>query len=190
MDYSLAINTACCCAKHALPSAGHFAPQWPTSMDEDLEKVTPSRKFALYFACSGLFLICIVASYAAQQAYQASLDGLLNNVRSRTENRTDLQLYFLRQDKAGLRQILSEYIKPDAIQSAAALSNIGEILATRTQHQTNSEDVVSLRAIRGESADADSSLAGFDRNQQPSGTGFWSSITTQNLVIHFVTTVL
>lgn len=148
-----------------------------------------AKRIALLFLGSGLVLICIAAGYVAQRGFQVSLDNLTSDVVARAQNRPDLQLYFHQQNTSGLNQVLAEFLHSDAVLSAGAYSNVGKLLTSRDRKTTKPDHTPSLRSIRGDAAVTDTSLTSYNRDQQPAGTGFWSSLTASDPIINLVTPV-
>jgi len=148
-----------------------------------------TRKILVIFVCSGLLLSCIAGSYVAQREYTVALDDIVNNVQARALNRADMQLYFHQSNKAGLKQILEEFLDERAAVSAAAYSSEGKLIASRSRIGEESEEGPALRSIRGDTSVTATSLTAYDPEQQLSGTDFWSSLTAANSTIQLVTPV-
>lgn len=148
-----------------------------------------TRKIVIFFVCSGLLLSCIAAGYVAQREYHFALEELVNSELARAQNSVDLKLYLHRQDKASLHRILEDFLTPDAAASADAYSSVGKFLTSRARKGAKSDDPSSLRSIRGEASVTDTSLTAYDQDRQLTGTGFWSSLTASEPIIHLVTPV-
>jgi diguanylate cyclase (GGDEF)-like protein len=152
--------------------------------------MTVTQRIAVLFICSGLLFVGIAAGYIAQREYQFALQEIINDSQVRTQNRAELQLYFHQQNKPDLQQFLTDLVKPEAVESAAAFSNVGELLAVREGRGSKAGPPPSLGSIRRDAPVTDITLTAYDSDQHQSGTGFWASLTARNPTIHLVIPVL
>lgn len=148
--------------------------------------MTVTQRIAVLLVCSGLLFITIAAGYTAQREYQSTLQEIVNEAQVRTQNRAELQLYFHQQNETGLSQFLSEMVKPEAVQSAAAYNNIGELIINREGNANKQGAPPSLRSIREDAPVTDITLTAYNSDQQRIGTGFFASLTASNPTIHLI----
>ena len=146
--------------------------------------MTVVKKIIALVVSSSLLLSCMATGYVAQREYQIALDGLVNNALALALNRPDLQLYFYRRDQSRLKDILGDFLEPNAVSVAIAYSNLGEVLAGRDATNTTPSHLPPLESIRAHLSVTDSGLTAFDRKNNLSGSGFWSSLIASDPIIH------
>jgi diguanylate cyclase (GGDEF)-like protein len=149
-----------------------------------------TQRIAVLFIGGGLLFVGIATGYIAQREYQFSLQELVNDAQLRTQNSAELQLYFHQQNETELEQFLSVLAQPDAVDSAAAFSNVGELLAASDERSSQAASPESLNSFRGDAPVTDITLTAYDSDQLQSGTGFWSSLTASSPTVHLVIPVL
>lgn len=148
--------------------------------------MTVSRKIAILFIFSGLFITCFATAYTAQREYQIALEAIVNNVLARVQDRADLHLYIHREEKPSLDHVLGDVLKLEAAASAGIYNNVGNALTSRNRKGSTAEEPPSLRAIRGAATVTDTSLTAYDPDRNVVGIGFWSSLFSRNSTIHLI----
>jgi HAMP domain-containing protein len=153
-------------------------------------EVAITRKVIILFFCTGLFFSCIATGYVGQREYQLALGELVAGELIQVLSRTDLPLYFYRQDALTLQELLGEFLQDPAVVTTVAYNNLGDLLAARDRNGSTPPHPPSLESIRENFPVTETSMAAYDREQNRTGTGFWSSLLASNSTIHLATPVL
>jgi len=145
--------------------------------------MTTARKVTITFVLLGLILSCIAAAYVAQREYQVALDKLVATALAQTRNRPDLQLYFYHREESRLNGLLGEFLQSDAVSSAIAYSNLGDVMARRDLSNSPSRNIPTLQATRENIPVTETRLVAFDSDRKQSSVGFWSSLINSDATI-------
>jgi len=146
--------------------------------------MTVVGKINILFIAAAIFLGCVLTGYTAHHEYQADLDQLVQGSLAKVLSRPDLQVDIYHQDEARLVQILGEFLQPATVSVAVAYNSVGEILARRDQANSPPHNLPPFAAVRANIAAVEPGLIGLGPERQPAGTGYWSSLTSGESLIH------
>lgn len=146
--------------------------------------MTVVGRINLLFISATLIMGCILTVYTAQREYQVNLNQLVQGALARVQSRPDLQVDIYRQDKAGLEDILGDFLEPRPMSLAVAYNSGGEILARRDAANTPPHQLPPFDTLRADFPTVEPGLMALGTHRQPAGTGFWSSLASGKSLLH------
>ena len=151
--------------------------------------MTIARKFFALFVATALLLSTAMTIYVAQREYQVALDRTVEAAVARVMSRPDLQIHIYNRDEANLLQSLGGFLETESISLAIAYNNQGQQLATEKRSTVDAGQIPTLQMVRSEISVIDTNLTALDKQKQPAGTGFWSTLITEDPKVHLTTPV-
>jgi diguanylate cyclase (GGDEF)-like protein len=146
--------------------------------------MTITGRINVLFICVAVFLGCVVTAYTANREYQISLNQLVEGSLARVLSRPDLQIDIYRQDKTSLEGILDTFLEPRPASLAVVYNSVGEILARRAVATSPPHSLLPFDALRADFPAIKPGLMAQGPDGKPAGTGFWSSLTSGESLIH------
>jgi diguanylate cyclase (GGDEF)-like protein len=146
--------------------------------------MTIAGRINVLFISAAVFLGCVVTAYTAHREYQINLNQLVQASLARVLSRPDLQVDIYRQDKTSLEDILGGFLEPRPVSLAVAHNSLGEILARRDMANTPAHNLLPFDALRASFPAVEPGLTALGPAGEQAGTGFWSSLTSGESLIH------
>lgn len=149
-----------------------------------------NRSIHVLFIATALLLVCILAAFAAQREYQVALDGLLERAEGEVLATPAIQIYLLRQDEVRIKDVLPNFLAPDAITQAIAYDSQLKLLTSLERDHSGPTEAPPLTLMRAGLGITETGLSAIDSKRQPAGTGFFSSLSGATPLIYLTTPVL
>ena len=146
--------------------------------------MTIAGKISALFIVSAIVLGGALTAYVADREYQVELDKLVAGSRATALSRPDLQIDIYRRDEPGLQLLLGDFLDPPAVSLAIAYDSLSTLLARRDNAGLPPQTLPALGVLRGAYSATEDSLTALDGERQPVGTGFWSSLTATDPLMH------
>jgi diguanylate cyclase (GGDEF)-like protein len=148
-----------------------------------------TRSINVLFIAAALLLSCILTTFAAQREYQVALERLLEQSQAAVLAHPGLQLYILRGDESRLKDVLPDFLAPDAAVQALAYSNRLKLLTSLERGHANSTEAPPLKLMRADLAVAETGLSAVDSSRKPASTRFFASLSGATPLIYLTTPI-